>query len=240
MTTSPRRPPLRQMPSRPCSSPEIPQPASISTASMPVVVMSPCKAALRFARRGRPHLDPSLRRTRYGLPSLTARDAGRPDARHVRLQRTPALLNAPAFAAPPVTPCTAPTISLHPNSQTVKSGQTVTFTAAASRTSPKVQWQLFVDHGDLVDVAGLTSPSFSATVRPTVNGWQVRAVSPTRSARPRPRRHHDCPSRPSYQCAGAFEWGDAVRIDHPLMPPPRTPPASSSGSSVAPMVTPVT
>ena len=116
--------------------------------------------------------------TRYGLPSLTARDAAADPMLGMFDFSTPALLNAPAFPAPTVTPCTAPTISLHPNSQTVNAGHTVTFTAAAStETAPKVQWQLSVDHGSTwFDVAGLTSPRFSATAIPFVNGWQVRAV----------------------------------------------------------------
>jgi phospholipase C len=115
--------------------------------------------------------------TRYGLPSLTARDAAADPMLHLFDFKTPALLNPPGFAAPPVTPCTAPTISLQPNSQTVAAGQTVTFTAAAStETAPSVQWQLSVDHGlTWFDVSGLTSPSFSGTASPFVNGWQVRA-----------------------------------------------------------------
>lgn len=99
---------------------------------------------------------------------------------------TPALLKAPAFAEPPVTPCTAPTISLQPTSQTVDTGQPVTFTAAATtETAPSVQWQLSVDHGSTwSDVAGLTSPSFSGTPTSFENGWQFRArfVNPIGSA----------------------------------------------------------
>jgi phospholipase C len=146
---------------------------------VPVVVMSPYAKPHYVSHVVDDHT--SILRfieTRYGLPSLTARDAAADPMLGMFDFSTPALLNAPAFAAPPVTPCTAPTISLHPNSQTVHAGQTVTFTAAAStETAPSVQWQLSVDHGSTwFNVAGLTSPSFSGTVTPFVNGWEVRAV----------------------------------------------------------------
>ena len=115
--------------------------------------------------------------TRYGLPSLTARDAAADPMLDMFDFSTPALLNAPAFGAPPVTPCTAPTISLQPTNQTVDAGQPVTFTASAStETAPSVQWQLSVNNGSTwTDIAGLTSPSFSGTAIPFVNGWQFRA-----------------------------------------------------------------
>jgi hypothetical protein len=115
--------------------------------------------------------------TRYGLPSLTARDAAADPMLHLFDFSTPELLNPPSFAAPSVTPCTAPTISLQPNSQTVAAGQNFTFTAAAStETAPSVQWQLSVDHGSTwFDVAGWTSPSLSGTAIPFANGWQFRA-----------------------------------------------------------------
>ena len=115
--------------------------------------------------------------TRYGLPSLTARDAAADPMLHLFDFESPALLNPPSFAAPPVTPCTAPTISLQPNSQTVAAGQNFTFTAAAStETAPSVQWQLSVDHGSTwFDVAGWTSANLSGTAIPFANGWQFRA-----------------------------------------------------------------
>jgi phospholipase C len=115
--------------------------------------------------------------TRYGLPSLTARDAAADPMLHLFHFSTPALLNPPSFAAPSVTPCTAPTISLQPNSQTVAAGQNFTFTAAAStETVPSVQWQLSVDHGSTwFDVAGWTTPTLSKTASPYVNGGEFRA-----------------------------------------------------------------
>jgi hypothetical protein len=83
----------------------------------------------------------------------------------------------PAFAAPSVTPCTAPTVSLQPTSQTVSVGQTVTFTAAATtETTPTVQWQVSVDHGATwTNIKGATSNSVSGMPIPFTNGWEFRA-----------------------------------------------------------------
>jgi hypothetical protein len=76
-----------------------------------------------------------------------------------------------------VTPPVAPTITTQPISQTVPSGQTVTFSAAASGTpTPTVQWQLSFDNGSTWSDTTLTSPSFSGTAIPFANGWEVRAV----------------------------------------------------------------
>ena len=76
-----------------------------------------------------------------------------------------------------VIPDVAPTITTQPISQSVPSGQTVTFSAAASGTpTPTVQWQLSVDNGSTWSDTTLTSPSFSGTAVPFANGWEVRAV----------------------------------------------------------------
>ena len=145
---------------------------------VPVVVMSPYAKPHYVSHVVDDHT--SILRfieTRYGLPSLTARDAAADPMLDMFDFSTPALLNAPTFPAPSVTPCTSPTINLQPTSQTVNAGQTATFTAAAStETAPTVKWQLSLDHGTTWFDTGLTSPSFSGTAIPLVNGWQVRAV----------------------------------------------------------------
>ena len=76
-----------------------------------------------------------------------------------------------------VIPDVSPAITTQPISQTVPSGQPVTFSAAASGAPPPtVEWQLSVDHGTTRIDTGLTSPSFSGEAIPFVNGWEVRAV----------------------------------------------------------------
>jgi hypothetical protein len=83
----------------------------------------------------------------------------------------------PTFAAPPVTPCTAPTVSLQPLSQTVSVGQAATFKAAATtETTPTVQWQVSVDKGSTwSNIAGSTSNILSGSPIPLMNGWEFRA-----------------------------------------------------------------
>jgi hypothetical protein len=76
-----------------------------------------------------------------------------------------------------VIPDVASVITTQPVSQTVPSGQTVTFTAAASGDpTPTVQRQLSFDHGSTWLDTTLTSPSFSGMAVPFANGWEVRAV----------------------------------------------------------------
>jgi phospholipase C len=145
---------------------------------VPVVVMSPYAKPHYVSHVVDDHT--SILRfieTRYRLPSLTARDAAADPMLHLFDFDTPALLNAPNVGPPPVTLCTAPTITLQPISQTVAAGQSVTFTATAStETTPSVQWQVSVNHGSTwLDVPTLTSPSFTTTAIPFVNGWEVRA-----------------------------------------------------------------
>ena len=70
-------------------------------------------------------------------------------------------------------------ITTQPISQTVPSGQTVTFSAAASgNPTPTVQWQLSLNGGSSWgNLGGLTSPSFTTgPLTAFVNGWEVRAV----------------------------------------------------------------
>ena len=115
--------------------------------------------------------------TRYGLSALTARDAAADPMLDMFDFNTANFATPPTFTAPTVAPCTAPTISLQPTSQTVSVGQTVTFAAAATtETTPRMQWQLSVDHGSTwINVTGATSPTLSGTVAAFTNGWEFRA-----------------------------------------------------------------
>ena len=71
-----------------------------------------------------------------------------------------------------------PTISTNPQSQSVVTGGTVTFTASADITTPTIQWQASVNGGSSwINVSGGTNPTL--TVGPLnsfENGWEVRAV----------------------------------------------------------------
>ncbi|HET7680311.1 MAG TPA: immunoglobulin domain-containing protein [Xanthobacteraceae bacterium] len=71
-----------------------------------------------------------------------------------------------------------PTITLNPVSQTVKAGQTVTFTANASgMPTPNVQWQLSTNGGgSFTNIVGATAKALSFTTTSRQNGNQYRAV----------------------------------------------------------------
>jgi large repetitive protein len=72
----------------------------------------------------------------------------------------------------------APVLTLNPTDQTVRSGTSVTFTAAASGVpAPAVQWQRSTDGGaSFVDIAGATSTSYTVTAAAGDDGSQYRAV----------------------------------------------------------------
>jgi hypothetical protein len=72
---------------------------------------------------------------------------------------------------------TAPLITTNPVSQTVASGQNVTFTAAASGIpSPSVQWQVSVNNGPFTNFPGANSPSLTFAASNSQNGNQYQAV----------------------------------------------------------------
>ena len=72
----------------------------------------------------------------------------------------------------------APEITLDPVSQTVRSGQTVTFTANASgKPTPSVQWQLSTNGGGIfTNIASATAKTFTFSATSRSNGNQYRAV----------------------------------------------------------------
>jgi hypothetical protein len=74
-------------------------------------------------------------------------------------------------------PAVAPTISTNPQSQSVVTGGSLTFTASADITTPTIQWQASVNGGSSwLNLSGATNPTL--TVGPLtafVNGWEVRA-----------------------------------------------------------------
>lgn len=116
--------------------------------------------------------------TRYGLSSLTARDAAADPMLDMFDFTTANFSTPPAFTAPSVASCTAPTVTLQPVSQTVNAGQTVSFSVGAStETTPTVQWQVSANHGvTWSNVAGATSTNLTGMPTPLLNGWQFRAV----------------------------------------------------------------
>jgi hypothetical protein len=80
-------------------------------------------------------------------------------------------------AAATLTVNTAPAVTTNPISQSVQSGSSVTFTAAASGTPvPTVQWQVSVASGPFSDIGGATSTSYTHNAALSENGNQYRAV----------------------------------------------------------------
>jgi hypothetical protein len=79
----------------------------------------------------------------------------------------------------PVSSGVAPAVTLHPIGQVEESGETATFTAAASGTpTPTVQWQLSTDGGSSWgDIGSATSGSYTTpTLLPSDDQNQYRAV----------------------------------------------------------------
>jgi hypothetical protein len=86
--------------------------------------------------------------------------------------------NAAATAAGTLTVQAAPSVVTNPVSQTVVSGGSVTFTAAASGfPAPTVQWQQSTNGTNYTNITGATSTTFtiSATTA-SQNGYRYRAV----------------------------------------------------------------
>ena len=75
-------------------------------------------------------------------------------------------------------PDEAPTITTNPQSQSVVTGEGLTFTAAADIATPTIQWQASVNGGSTwINVSGATNPTLTAgPLTAFVNGWEVRAV----------------------------------------------------------------
>jgi len=76
-----------------------------------------------------------------------------------------------------VLPDIAPVVTTQPTNQSVASGGTATFTAAASGTpAPTVQWQVSVDGGSTWIDTVLTTTTISGMPTAFLNGWEFRAV----------------------------------------------------------------
>jgi hypothetical protein len=75
-------------------------------------------------------------------------------------------------------PQAAPKVTTQPQSQQLRVGQTVTFTAAASgNPTPTVQWQVSTNFGQtFADISGATSTTYSFRVAPADNNKMFRAV----------------------------------------------------------------
>ncbi len=75
-------------------------------------------------------------------------------------------------------PDVAPTITSDPQSQSVVTAGTLSFTAAADITTPTVQWQLSIGGGNSwFNVGGPTTASVkTGSLTAFENGWKVRAV----------------------------------------------------------------
>ena len=75
-------------------------------------------------------------------------------------------------------PNEAPTISTDPQSQSVATGGSLTFTASANITTPTVQWQASLNGGGAwVNVSGAMGATFTTpALNAFENGWEVRAI----------------------------------------------------------------
>ena len=75
-------------------------------------------------------------------------------------------------------PAEAPTITTSPQSQSVITGESLTFTAAADITTPSIQWQASVNGGNTwINLSGATNATLTAgPLTAFENGWEVRAV----------------------------------------------------------------
>ena len=80
-----------------------------------------------------------------------------------------------------------PVVTTNPASLSVTSGQTATFTAAASGTpAPTVQWQVSANGGaTYANVSGATSTTYSLTPTTAQSGYRYRAVFTNSAARQR-------------------------------------------------------
>ena len=69
-------------------------------------------------------------------------------------------------------------VTTNPTSQSIASGQMVTFTAAASgNPTPTVQWQISTNGGSsFSNISGATSTTYSFTTSTSQNGDQYQAV----------------------------------------------------------------
>lgn len=77
-----------------------------------------------------------------------------------------------------LTGLSTPTVTTNPVSQSIKSGLTVTFTAAAvGNPVPTAQWQVSTNGGSTwTKITGATSTTYSFTVSPSENGDKYRAI----------------------------------------------------------------
>lgn len=75
-------------------------------------------------------------------------------------------------------PYTAPTVGTNPLSQTIATGQTVTFSASATgNPAPSVQWQVSTNGGSTwTDIPGATSPTLSFVTAAGQSGYEYHAV----------------------------------------------------------------
>ena len=72
----------------------------------------------------------------------------------------------------------APSFTLHPVSQTITSGNPVTFTVAASGTpAPTFQWERSADGTTWTELGGATAAAYSFTVQLVDNGARFRAIA---------------------------------------------------------------
>jgi hypothetical protein len=109
--------------------------------------------------------------TTLTLPSVTLADNGN--------QYRAVFISLPSVTskAATLTVDVPPAITTQPVPEAVRAGQMVTFTAAASGTTPKVQWQVSTNGGKtFTNLAGATSATLSFTATARQNGYRYRAV----------------------------------------------------------------
>ena len=120
------------------------------------------------------------RRTRSRRTSCRRATSSAPCSRTppASVYSTIATLTVTNGTVPPVTNGTAPTVTQNPTSKTVLSGQSATFTAAATGTpAPAMMWQVLpTGSGAVWQNLNVTSPSFTIAPNILQTGYQFRAM----------------------------------------------------------------
>jgi hypothetical protein len=111
--------------------------------------------------------------TSHTTPALTSSDNGK---QYRAVWTNPAGQTVSQAAS--VTVSVPPAVTTHPSNTTVVSGQTATFSAAASGSpTPTVQWQRSTNGGSTwSNIGGATGTSYSFTTALSDSGYQYRAV----------------------------------------------------------------
>jgi Ig-like domain CHU_C associated len=97
----------------------------------------------------------------------------------VRATNVVSSVNSNTVTATVITP---PLITAQPASTTINTGNTVTFTVAASGTAPTFQWYQGTSPSTANPIAGATADTFTTPVLTASTGYWVRAINPAGNA----------------------------------------------------------